>query len=88
MIPQAQASVSNTPREFKTMIDQADLVFRGVVTDVTYKNSTPTTPQSPSQPYTFVTYAIYEVLSGSYTDNSITLRFFGVLTKPIPTCLT
>lgn len=77
IIPQVQASISNTPREFKTMIDQADLVFRGVVTDVKYKNSTPVAPQSSAVPYTFVTYTIHEVLSGDYTDNTITLRFFG-----------
>ncbi len=52
------------------------LVFHGRVTNVGYRVSA-ASPGVPGMPFTFVTYAITEVLQGVSPGPSITLRFIG-----------
>lgn len=54
----------------------ADIVFKGKVIDVSYSQSK-TTDGNKGIPYTFVTYAIAQILKGNYADPTITLRFAG-----------
>src|SRR5262245_46957716 len=61
-----------------TMLQQADLVFDGVVTDRQYRFSTKSTDSDPDPtPYTFVTYRINSILKGNYQGNTVILRFMG-----------
>lgn len=53
------------------MTEAADLVFKGSVVEVKYKTS------KHNVPFTFVTYQVSSVLSGIYSESSITLRFLG-----------
>ena len=55
----------------------ANLIFRGKVTDVEYRNSRGGPNGARGLPYTFVTYAISSVLEGPSPGGSITLRFVG-----------
>ena len=56
---------------------EANLIFRGKVTDVEYRNSAGGPNGARGLPYTFVTYAISSVLEGPAPGRSITLRFVG-----------
>ncbi|MCG3125248.1 MAG: hypothetical protein CHACPFDD_00064 [Phycisphaerae bacterium] len=58
---------------------EADLVFRGVVTNIEYKLCEPDPVDSSQTPYTFVTYAVSDVLMGAVDGEQITLRFIGGL---------
>lgn len=67
----AAFSAQASPVPTKILADEADLVFKGKVTDIAYKNS------EAGIPHTFVTYTISEVISGDYSDRTLTLRFEG-----------
>ena len=59
-------------------LQQADLVFEGVVTAVQHRNSDVAGPEQISLPHTFVTYSIKRVFRGSSAaGSSITLRMQG-----------
>lgn len=62
---------------FETMLSEANLVFRGTVTDVSYRLSEPGGPNNARIPFTFVTYEVSEVFLGSLEGNTVTLRFTG-----------
>jgi hypothetical protein len=72
---EASAAVGKPP-SLQELTQTSDLVFKGKVVDVGYKSST---PQNSSEgiPHTFVTYQISEVLTGQYSNPTITLRFVG-----------
>ena len=55
----------------------ANLIFRGKVTQVKYRNSAAGRNGSPGIPYTFVTFSVLDVLQGASPGRSITLRFIG-----------
>lgn len=64
-----------SPRE---LVEDAQLILQGVVTDVAYKNSEATTPGEARIPHTFVTFAIEQTFKGSAAKGGhITLRFEG-----------
>lgn len=73
---QVQAFPATIPPTFQALTEQADMVFQGKVTKIEYKNSA-TTDGTKGSPYTFVTYQISQVIAGSYSDPTITLRFLG-----------
>lgn len=50
---------------------EADLVFQGTVTDITYASSI------EGIPHTFVTYRVEDVVKGNYREPTLTLRFIG-----------
>ena len=50
---------------------QSDLVFKGTITGIEYRNS------SEGVPHTFVTYRVDNVLKGAYGAKTLTLRFVG-----------
>ena len=63
-----------SPRE---LVEDAQLILQGVVTNVEYKNSE-ATPGQGRLPHTFVTFAIEQTFKGSAaTGGHITLRFEG-----------
>jgi len=62
------------------MANQSDLVFRGTVVNIDYRESEARGDQAPL-PYTFVTYAVEEVLFGQYQESELTLRFLGGITE-------
>ncbi|OZG74214.1 hypothetical protein BTA51_04130 [Hahella sp. CCB-MM4] len=62
------------------MAAQSDLVFKGRVVGIDYRESEGKGEQKPL-PFTFVTYAIEEVLFGQYSESTLTLRFLGGMTK-------
>jgi hypothetical protein len=79
-----QASVSNVeatildPVSPRQLVEQAELIFEGVVAEVQYRNSDVSGPDDVALPHTFVTFAVENVLKGSVADGShITLRFEG-----------
>ncbi|TAK51715.1 MAG: hypothetical protein EPO25_15775 [Gammaproteobacteria bacterium] len=60
------------------LADQADLIVRGRVARIEYGMSVKTAADEMQVPFTYVTYAIDEVLKGSAADGqSVTLRFLG-----------
>lgn len=62
--PSADVSISNLSAD-------AELVFQGTVTDITYAASI------EGIPHTFVTYKVEDVLKGTYRAPTLTLRFIG-----------
>lgn len=67
------AGAQDSPAEpsIASLSTEADLVFQGTVTDITYAASI------EGIPHTFVTYRVEDVLKGSYAAPSLTLRFIG-----------
>ena len=64
-----------SPRE---LVEDAQLILQGVVTNVEYKNSEATSPGQVRLPHTFVTFAIEQTFKGSAANGGhITLRFEG-----------
>lgn len=63
-------NVGKTPF-IEELIEDADLVFRGTLTEISEALSI------EEIPYTFVTYKIKEIISGEYSENTITLKFVG-----------
>ncbi len=62
----------------KDLVQQADLIIEGVVTDVAYRNSDVAGPDDVSLPHTFVTLAIEHTYKGtSAAGQQITLRMEG-----------
>lgn len=59
------------------LAQDSDLVFHGVVTEIQYKLCEPTGPEQAQVPYTFITYAVQEVLQGSPAGEHVTLQFVG-----------
>jgi hypothetical protein len=57
-------------------VKDADFVFQGRVTNVTYHNST-ANKTSVALPHTFVTFQVEQVFKGKQTQDLITLRFIG-----------
>lgn len=62
--------------ELGEMAEAANLVFRGEVVDVQYRDSQATKAQG-ALPHTFVTFNVREVLHGSNPGETLTLRFLG-----------
>lgn len=62
--PPAEPSIASLSAE-------ADLVFQGTVTEIKYA------PSIEGIPHTFVTYRVEDVLKGSYSAPTLTLRFIG-----------
>lgn len=73
--------LGNAPAEHRlqNLAAQADLVFRGTVVNIEYKLSEPEGPDGAQVPYTFVTYAVQDVLLGAVEGERVTLRFIGGL---------
>lgn len=69
----ATATAQNPPADasVEALSGQADMVFQGTVTDITYATSV------EGIPHTFVTYRVEEILKGSYAAPTLTLRFIG-----------
>jgi hypothetical protein len=64
-----------SPRE---LVEDAQLILQGVVTNVEYKNSEATSSGQGRLPHTFVTFAIEQTFKGSAAGGGhITLRFEG-----------
>lgn len=69
-----RAVLAQTPPEetpLSVLSAEADLVFQGTVTDITYAASI------EGIPHTFVTYKVEDVLKGAYRAPTLTLRFIG-----------
>ena len=64
------------PQAFDKMAESANLVFRGEVIKLAYRDSTGTKDQGPV-PHTFVTFKVREVLHGNVSGDTLTLRFLG-----------
>jgi hypothetical protein len=60
-----------------TAVLQAEFIFHGTVSDIQYRLSDAASPGDVRLPHTFVTYTIEEVLKGTATQNTVTLRFMG-----------
>ena len=56
---------------------QADLVFHGVVIDISYRLSEPSGPEQTRVPFTFITYWVERVVLGQPAGEYVTLRFIG-----------
>lgn len=72
----AQAYQPVSQPDLGDMAASADLVFRGTVVEVDYRDSEATGNQ-PSLPHTFVTFSVQEVLAGQADGEMLTLRFLG-----------
>lgn len=57
--------------DLNKLINKSDLIFKGEVTDITYKDS------SEGLPHTFVTYRMDELIAGETKQKQVTLRFIG-----------
>src|SRR5215510_1876666 len=60
-----------------TAVLQVEFIFRGTVSEIQYRLSDAASPGDVRLPHTFVTYTIEEVLKGTATQNTVTLRFMG-----------
>jgi len=73
----ASASTLDRP-PLRQMVEDADLVFEGVVTDVTYRNSSVYGPDDVARPHTFVTFDVLRTFKGrSAAGSRIVLRLLG-----------
>lgn len=62
----------------RQLVEQADLIFEGVVVNVAYRSSDVIDKGDTPVPHTFVTFRIENVYKGASPENStITLRFTG-----------
>jgi hypothetical protein len=71
------ASPEHTELDLDAMIEQADLVFRGKVVEVAYRDAEPHQDGARGAPHTFVTYAVSKVMKGVAPGPQVTLRFHG-----------
>ena len=71
--PRDPEAVSNIGR----LTAEANLIVRGTVESVRYRNSPGGPNGSRGVPYTFVTYSLSSVLQGSTPSRRLTLRFIG-----------
>ena len=62
--------------ELHQLVNRANLVFRGRVAKVEYRNSE-ATEDEPGLPHAFVTYRMSNVLRGEKTEDLFTIRFLG-----------
>lgn len=74
----AEATVL-TPVTERQLVKEAELIFRGVVTQVDYRLSSKPTKENARLPHTFVTFTIEQILKGKVSPptSMITLRFLG-----------
>jgi hypothetical protein len=73
----ASATTLDRP-PLRQMIEEADLVFEGVVTGVVYRNSTVHGPDDVARPHAFVTYDVLRTFKGrSAAGSAIVLRMLG-----------
>lgn len=79
ILQQTDASATSLEKQnFRQMVQDAELIFEGVVTKVAYKNAHPYGSDGPAIPHTFVTFQIDQAFKGSSEKgNEITLRFEG-----------
>jgi len=79
LLQQTEASATSMEKKnFRQMVQEAELIFDGVVTKVAYKNSAPSVAAPNGIPHTFVTFHIDQPFKGSSAQgNEITLRFEG-----------
>ena len=90
-IPEAKSKWdNNVPSSFsgnvkrtalRHIIQEADLIFSGVVEHVDYKASNIREKDDVTLPHTFVTYKIERIFKGKTADDTITLRFQGGRTE-------
>ncbi len=66
--------------DIRKMSADANLVFRGTVVEVDYRESSVKGNERPL-PYTFVTFEVEEVLHGDVNRKQFTLRFLGGMTE-------
>ena len=68
-------SSPNDANRLERQTAQSDLIFKGTITAIEYRNS------REGIPHTFVTYRIDNVLKGAYGARTLTLRFVGGVQK-------
>ena len=65
-------------KNLRTMTEEADLIFQGVVSKVEYGMAKGTEPEDAELPQTFVTFQLEDVEKGKSSEgNAVTLRFLG-----------
>jgi len=80
IVPDPVAATVLEPVGHEQLVQQAQLIFEGVVTAVQYRLSDVGTPDHVALPHTFVTFTVKQTFKGkSATGSSITLRFQGGL---------
>ncbi|WP_144393498.1 hypothetical protein [Pleionea sediminis] len=67
----SQITLAKANIDLDHLMTKSDLIFKGTIVDVTYKDST------EGLPHTFVTYKVDRLLAGQSKTNEITLRFIG-----------
>ena len=66
------------PKTLKDLVREAELIFEGVVADVSHRVSDVRGPQDAALPHTFVTFEVEHVMKGAVAQGGqITLRFVG-----------
>jgi len=70
-------SAQTAQGSFDARLRQAEFIFQGVVTDVTYARSQPTELDGDRLPHTFVTFQIERIFKGRAVGNTVTVRFLG-----------
>lgn len=75
------ASMHHEHPHLETMVEDSDLVFRGVVQEIEYVHSEPAGPDGVRLPHTFVTYSVSDVFRGQTDGATVTLRFIGGVTS-------
>jgi hypothetical protein len=70
-------SAQTAQGSFDARLRQAEFIFQGVVTDVTYARSQPTDLDGDRLPHTFVTFQIERIFKGRAVGNTVTLRLLG-----------
>ena len=68
--------------DMRKMSEEANLVFRGTVVEVDYRESR-AKGAARSLPHTFVTFEVEEVLHGDLNRRQFTLRFLGGKTEKV-----
>lgn len=74
-IPETTVAETRRSGTLAEKVQAADAIIRGTVVEVDYRMSA--WKGAPSVPFTFVTYAVDEVLSGRVESDVLTLRFIG-----------
>ena len=80
--PPQETAVAQSLREtaqdsFDARLREAEFIFQGVVTGVTYARSQPTDLDGDRLPHSFVTFQIDRIFKGRAAGNTVTLRFLG-----------
>ncbi len=65
------------PTSLEDLVLGSELIFHGVVEDVTHAGSEPIRPGSSGLPHTFVTFRIEQIFAGRTESSTLTLRFRG-----------